>query len=117
MKHFYDKGVSEAPLFEKGDLVWLDTKNIHQKRPTCKFSDKCLGPFKVLENVGELDYKLDLLSSWKIHPVFHIMLLTKHTTSTMVQRPTPARPPPAVEADTGSEYIVAAVLDSRIFQK
>jgi len=31
MKHFYDKGVSEAPLFEKGDLVWLDAKNIHQK--------------------------------------------------------------------------------------
>ncbi|KAG2085770.1 uncharacterized protein F5147DRAFT_588782, partial [Suillus discolor] len=28
MKRFYDKGVKDAPQFEKGDMVWLNTKNI-----------------------------------------------------------------------------------------
>jgi len=28
IKCFYDRGVQDAPEYKKGDLVWLDAKNI-----------------------------------------------------------------------------------------
>jgi len=40
MKHYYDKNVKDTPQFKEGDLVWLEAKNIHQKRPNKKLSDR-----------------------------------------------------------------------------
>ena len=36
------------------------------------------GPFKVLEEVGTMTYKLELLAKAKLHPTFLISLLKKH---------------------------------------
>ena len=46
--------------FQKGDKVWLDTKNLRIKQPSPKLGPKRIGPFEVLERVGDLDYKLKL---------------------------------------------------------
>jgi hypothetical protein len=116
MKKFYDRGVKEAPKFKKGDLVWLEAKNIHQKRPNKKFSDRRLGPFKVIEKVGDLNYRLELPDHYKIHPVFHVELLTAHQTSKLINRPEPSRPPPAVVAEGNSLYEVQSILDSRLYR-
>jgi hypothetical protein len=40
-------------------------------------SFKYYGPFKVLEKVGEVAYRLDLLVSRKIHLVLHVSQLEK----------------------------------------
>lgn len=40
-----------------------------------KFAQRYAGPFRVLERVGRLAYKLDIPSTWNIHPVISVALL------------------------------------------
>ena len=61
--------------FRPGDKVWLNY-NIKLLRPIHKLDFKKGGPFKVIESVGNYAYKLELPSSAKIHPVFHVSLLS-----------------------------------------
>ena len=77
MKCFADTSRKEAPKYLPGDNVMLSTKNIRTSRPKEKWSDKYIGPYKVVREVrpGAEAYLLDLPKSMKIHPVFHTSLL------------------------------------------
>ena len=61
-KEYHDVYVKEAPPFAVGDLVWLSRRNITTTRPSAKLDYKRLGPYKILEVVGEskIAFKLDL---------------------------------------------------------
>ena len=48
-----------------------------KKRFNIKLSQRYYGPFKVLERIGELAYKLELPESSLLHPVFHVTTLKK----------------------------------------
>jgi len=76
-KGTYDTRHKEAPTFEPGDLVWLSRRHITTTRPSSKLDVKRLGPFKVLEAVGDskLAFRLELPAQMRIHPVFHVSLL------------------------------------------
>jgi len=55
----------------------LSTKNIKLK--VGKLSLKFIGPFKILECIGESTYKLELLSLYeKLHLTFHVSLLEEY---------------------------------------
>ena len=65
---------SKFTPFEKGQKVWLDTRNFktgHHK----KITPKCEGPFEIEEVLGPVTYRLKLPKLWKIHNVFHATLL------------------------------------------
>lgn len=112
MKEFYDRHVQEAPIFEIGDKVWLSAENLKIKQPSRKFSHKRLGPYEVMQRVGELDYKLKLPKSVPVHPVFHVSLLSPYKSSTIPGRKHPE--PPPIEVENESEYEVEKILDSRL---
>ena len=42
-----------------------------------KLSPKYYGPYKVLQNIGSMAYKLELPASSRVHPVFHVSCLNK----------------------------------------
>lgn len=119
MKRYYDHKVHEAPTLEPGDRVYLEGTNIRTKQPSKKLTRKRYGPFKVLERIGTLNYRLELPNDWKIHNVFHIMLLTKAQPDRIpgriqIQPPNPPVLPPRVHEEG---FEIERVLDSRINRK
>jgi len=75
MGQYDDRKAKQQPEFKVGELVMLNAKNILTKRPCKKLAPKLYGPFKILEQRGELSYKLEISDRWKIHPVFQVSLL------------------------------------------
>jgi hypothetical protein len=96
-------------------LCWIPvTFNLH--RPSKKLSEKCLGPFEVLEKVGQSTYRLKLPLSWKIHPVFNELLLHPHVGPKFPGQDIYNKPPPEL-IDNKEEYKVEEILDTRIHRK
>ena len=101
-----------APRFEKGSKVWLDTRNIHTKRPMKKLDDRRIGPFEVTDEVSTHARRLRLPTELRfIHPVFHVCHLEPYVENQIPGRVQP--PPPPVEIEGVEEYEVEEILDSR----
>ena len=113
MKEQYERGKKTAHEFNVGDFVGLSSKDIkiHQQSP--KLGPRQLGPFKVLERVGELDYRIELPAGLNINPVIHVDRLSPWRDNGLTQ---PAPPPPDI-VDGEEEYEVEEILDSRIYRK
>jgi hypothetical protein len=111
----YDKRAKAPPPYAVGDRVWLIRRNIKTQRPSQKLDAKRMGPFKILQVVGEskLAFKLELPPRMKIHPVFHVSLLEPYRENTIEGRIQPPPPPPD-EIDGELEYEVKEILDSKI---
>jgi hypothetical protein len=100
-----------ARRYFENDLVWLDARNIKTLRPQKKLDWKFLGPFKVLQVVSPYAYRLELPTSMKIHPVFHVNLLRPAAND-----PPPGQrhePPPPIQVDGVEEWEVQDIVDSR----
>ncbi|WVZ49037.1 LOW QUALITY PROTEIN: hypothetical protein U9M48_000419 [Paspalum notatum var. saurae] len=82
MKLQADRGRVELQ-FQPGDFVLLKLQPYTQSsvvsRPYPKLAFKYYGPFKVLERVGSVAYKLELPSDAQVHPVFHVSQLKPYT--------------------------------------
>jgi hypothetical protein len=64
-----------GPTLKKGDKVYLLRKNIATKRLSDKLDHKKLGLFKIAKIKSLVNYRLKLLKTIKIHPVFYVSLL------------------------------------------
>ena len=95
--------------FQVGDMVWLLRGNITTTRPCAKLNYQKLGPFRISECINPMAYRLDLPPHYPIHDVFHVSLggLPSFCTS-QVATFLP------IELDSGNEYEVEEILDSKL---
>ena len=98
-------------MFRKGDLVWLDGRNIKTYQPTEKLAPKRHGPFPIQQVLLTIDYQLTLPDQWKIHNVFHVDLLTPYR-ETEFHGTNYAQPPPDLIGGE-EQYEGEQVLDER----
>ena len=95
----------KGPTFEKGDKVYLLTKNLKSKRPSNKLDHVRIGPFEVEKQTRKVNYRLKLPANAQIHPNFHVSLL----------EPAPKNVPVQTKwnKEKEEEYDVMKILDSR----
>jgi hypothetical protein len=81
MKKYADNKRRERE-FAVGEMVYLRLQpfrhaalGIHQN---LKLTTRFYGPFRILEKIGQVAYKIQLPASADIHPVFHMSQLKKH---------------------------------------
>jgi len=81
MRRYTDPALKEPPAYQVGDLVMLNGHNIKTRRPTKKRDHKNDGSFQIEKIVSPLAVRFTLPRKWKIHNVFHVLLLEPYRTS------------------------------------
>jgi len=104
--------------FAVDDLVMLDTLHIteanQRQRPSRKLAPRWAGPFRVLERVGKVSYRLALPHHLRIHPVFHVSRIKAYIDPKTYDESRPVPPHPEPDLIDGSpEWEVEAILDRR----
>ena len=94
-----------------GDKVWLEATHLCLKYPSRKLAPKQQGLFEISHILSPLTYQLQLLSTWKIHDVFHASLLSSYR-STETHGPSFLNPPSDV-INNKEEYKVKAILSHK----
>lgn len=110
-KRMFDRKRRGELILEPGNQVWLSTTNVRMACPSRKLGPKFMGPFSVKKRINNVAYELNLLSTLKIHPVFHISLLKPVIPNTFAGRSTD--PPEPIIVDNKEEFEVEAILDCR----
>lgn len=122
-KRSYDR--THQPMFLKeGDYAMLRLHKGYSipRAASKKLSQQYVGPFKVTARIGRLAYKLDIPSSWNIHPVFTIAQL--EPVPAPDQDPYLRQPydhPPAIyvegDTDESKSYEIDRLLNKRTIKK
>ena len=101
--------------FQVGQYVCLSLQ--HLQLPGCpsrKLSPRFSQPLQVAKVISPVAYRLDLPSTWKIHPVFHVSHLRPYRNTDTVAPGRATRPPAPVVADGADKYEVKRILRHRL---
>ncbi|XP_075084265.1 uncharacterized protein LOC142167867 [Nicotiana tabacum] len=98
MKFYADKLRSERVLMV-GDLVYLKLHPYQQSsidvRRNVKLCAHIYGPYKVMQRIGTVAYRLELPEGSQLHPIFHISKLKKRVGPSI----TPQLQPPICDGE------------------
>ena len=75
-KSYYDAKHRDVE-YAVGDKVWISSRHLPTDSSCSKFTPRYLGPFPILERIGQVAYRIQLPSSYSCHDVFHVSLLVK----------------------------------------
>ena len=104
---------SPAPDFKVSDQVYVKAKYFRSTRPSKKLSEKNLGPYPIIAQVGTLSFTIRFPASMRaVHPVFHVSQLEPAMPNTIPNRSQP--PPPPVKVHGKPEYKITEILDSKL---
>jgi len=113
MHRYAEPSRKEAPAYQVGDLVMLNGRNIQTHRPSRKLDHKNHGPFQVETIISPLAVRLTLPRKWKIHPVFHVLLIEPFGTGRLQDQLDPAKVlREADDIQQSEEYDVNEVMGS-----
>ena len=114
MKLQQDRHRSERS-FQIGEWVFLKLQAYRQTsishRQIPKLAPKFYGPFKVVDKVGTVAYKLELPGEAQIHNVFHVSLLKRAVNYTGPYMPLPSFP------NQATTFEPVAVLERKIVKR
>ena len=98
--------------FNEGDQVWLEGRNLKTHHPMAKLAPRRYSPFPIAKKLLPVTYRLTLPVAMKIHPVFHVDLLTKYR-ETNAHGPNYERPlPEMIEGEP--EWEVEKIINSQL---
>ncbi|KAK3555967.1 hypothetical protein QTP86_029930, partial [Hemibagrus guttatus] len=86
------------PPYQPGQRVWLSTRDLKLWLPSWKLSPRYVGPFKILRQINEVTYQLELPANYRVSPSFHVSLL---------------KPVHPLDIDGTPAYAIKELLDSR----
>jgi hypothetical protein len=112
MKEQFKWNKHAAHVFKVRDMVWLTVKDIkiHQKTP--KLGPQQLSLYKVLKQIEDLDYRLELPSYLNLNPVFHVSCLSSWHDNGL-SKPPPSEP---VVIQGEEEYKVNFIINSHVYR-
>jgi hypothetical protein len=116
MKKQADKHRTERTL-KLGDMSYLKLQpyrhNALGVHNCLKLHSKFYGPFKIIQKVGQVAYKLLLPKGCAIHPVFHVSQLKKHIGPKVIPQPNL----PLTDSDGNIQMHPAEVLQHRLIPR
>lgn len=120
MKRYYDRK-HQPQHYTVGDSVYIRLHkgyHIPDKGISNKWLQQDAGPFKVIERVGKLAYRLELPSHMKIHNVISVAHLEPAPIGEdPFARPYQPNPPPVAEDADGADYELDAILNKRTIRR
>ena len=108
-----DQHRGETPFYQPGDRVWLSTRDFRFGEGSRKLQPKYIGPFKIIQGVSDVTYKLELPPWFRVSNSFHVSLLKPVVLSPLNEASPDGVPPAPLEAEGGPVYTVHEVLDLR----
>jgi len=97
--------------FHVGDRVFVRMDHIRTNRTTKKLAEWKLGPYLIVSQPSPVSFTLQLPSTIRIHPVFHVSQLEPEFPNTFDDREQP--PPPPIIVDGTPEYLIERIIDSK----
>ena len=114
-KSAHNKGV-KSRNYAPSDKIWLNSKYIKTKCNQ-KLETKFFGRFQVFHPIGKHAYKLEFPRKWRIHDIFHVLLLEQDTTRKKRVDKAVIQMEFDVSDNNGGKYKIEAIRDSAVYTR